>query len=176
MTHSDIIRLLGLGATIVVAVGAVLLLLRLSERRAPGGERALGYPPDRFPNQALTRGGPLAALAATQARLAALEERLPPRGDQRIWLHTFLGELRAIMDAAYHVAAIAAVYGQMAPLERLAAEVQQIEAEVAEHVARGLLARGGDTHDELLDARLATLRLCMRELAGLAEAQPRIAS
>jgi hypothetical protein len=168
MTHYDLVRLLGLGVVIVVAVGAVLLLLRLSERRAPGGERALGYPPDRFPNQALAHRGPLAALAVTQARLAALEERLPPRSDQRIWLRTFLVELREIMDTAYHVAAIAAVYGQMAQLERLAADVQLIEAEVAEHITRRLLARDGDAHDDLLAGRLATLRLCMRELAALA--------
>jgi hypothetical protein len=162
VTQADLIRVLGLGLVVLVAVGAVLLLLRLSDRR---GQALLGYPPDRFPAQALTRGGPLAALAATQARLAALEARLPPRGDQRIWLRTFLGELREIMDTAYHVAVIAEVYGQVAQLERLAAEVRAIEIEVAEHVTRRLLARDGDAHDELLDGRLATLRLCLRELA-----------
>jgi hypothetical protein len=175
VTHADFIRILGLGLVSGVAVGAVLLLLRLSERREQHGA-ALGYPPDLFPAQALTRSGPLAALAATQARLAALESRLPPRSDQRIWLRTFLAELREIMDTAYHVAAIAAVYGHMAQLERLAAEVRGIEAEVADHVTRRLLAREGDAHDELLDGRLATLRLCLRELANLADVHTPVAS
>jgi hypothetical protein len=173
MTHADIVRLIGLGVVLVVAVGAVLLLLRLSEQRASPGAFVLGYPPDRFPAQALARSGSLAALAATQARLAALEARLPAQSDQRIWLRTFLGELREIMDTAYQVAVIAEVYGQMAQLERLADEVRQIEAAVAEHVTRWLLARDGDGHsDALLDGRLATLRLCVRELAGLADAHP----
>jgi hypothetical protein len=169
VAHADLIRILGLGLVIAVAVGAVLLLLWLSERRDQHGAAALGYPPDLYPAQALTRSGPLAALAATQARLAALEARLPPRSDQRIWLRTFLNELHEIMDTAYHVAAIAEVYGQMAQLERLAAEVRRIEAEVANHVTRRLLARDGDAYDELLDGRLATLRLCLRELANLAD-------
>jgi hypothetical protein len=170
VTDMELARLLGLAIVIGVAVGAVLLLLRLSERCERRGEMVRGYPPDLFPAQALTRGGPLAALAATQARLAALEARLPPRSDQRIWLRTFLGELREIMDTAYHVAVIAEVYGQMVQLERLAAEVRGIEAEIADHVTRRLLARDGDAHDELLDGRLATLRLCLRELESLADA------
>jgi hypothetical protein len=165
--HPDLVRILGLGLVIAVAVGAVLLLLRLSDQRDRRGEAVQGYPPDLFPAQALTRSGPLAALAATQARLAALEARLPPHSDQRIWLRTFLGELRQIMDTAYHVAAIAEVYGQVAQLEALADEVSRIEAEVAEHVTRRLLARDADAHDELLDGRLATLRLCLRELADV---------
>jgi hypothetical protein len=169
VAHTDLIRILGLALVIVFALGAVLLLLRLSERRERRDTRLLGYPPDLFPAEALTRSGPLAALAATQARLAALEAQLPPRSDQGIWLRTFLGELRAIMDTAYHVATIAWVYGQMAQLERLAAEVQAIEAEVANHVTRRLLTHGSEAHDELLDGRLATLRLCVRELAGLAD-------
>jgi hypothetical protein len=169
VTHAEFIRILGLGLVIVVAVGAVLLLLRLSDRRERHGTAALGYPADLFPAQALTRLAPLAALAATQARLAGLEARLPPRSDQRIWLRTFLAELREIMDTAYHVAAIAEVYGHMAQLDQLAAEVRGIEAEIADHVTRRLLARDGDAHDELLAGRLATLRLCLRELASLAD-------
>jgi hypothetical protein len=165
VTHMELARLLGLVIVIVVAVGAVLLLLRLSDRQNRRGEMVLGYPPDLFRAQALARSGPLAALAATQTRLAALEAWLPPRSDQRIWLRTFLGELRQIMDTAYHVAAIAEVYGQIAQLERLADEVRGIEAEVADHVTRRLLARDADAHNELLDGRLATLRLCVRELA-----------
>jgi hypothetical protein len=165
--YSDLIRLVGLGVVAIVAVGAVLLLLRLSERGARGAA-VLGYPPDRYPAQELTRGGPLAELAAVQARLSALALRLPPHSDQRIWLQTFLDELREIMDTAYRASLIAQIYGQPAGLDRLVAEVRQIEAEAAANVTQQLLARAGDAHDELLDGRLAALRLCARELAGLA--------
>jgi len=89
-------RLLGLGVVIAVAVLGVLLLLRLSGR----GATPLGYPPDRFPAQKLTRGGTLAALVATQARLAALERRLPPRSDQRIWLRALLMGACVMLSAA----------------------------------------------------------------------------
>jgi hypothetical protein len=171
VTYSDLARLIGLGIVALVAVGAVLLLLRLSERRSAHGTPALGYPPDRYPAQELTRGGPLAELADVQARLSALAVRLPPQSDQRIWLQTFLDELREIMDTAYRAALIAQVYGQPAGLDRLVAEVRQIEAEAAANVTRQLLARAGDAQDELLDGRLAALRLCARELAGLAAAR-----
>jgi hypothetical protein len=157
-------RLLGLGVVIAVAVLGVLLLLRLSAR----GATPLGYPPDRFPAQELTRGGPLAALVVTQARLAVLERRLPPRSDQRIWLRALLNELREIMDTAYRVALISQVYGQPEQLERLVDEVREIEAGVAEHVTRRMLAHNGAAQDELLAGRMATLRLCVRELASLA--------
>ena len=72
MLPAQLDRLLGLGAVCLVALGAVLLLLRFSGRASPGrGRSLLGYPPDLFPAQYLTRGGTLAALAATQSRLAA---------------------------------------------------------------------------------------------------------
>jgi hypothetical protein len=170
IASDDIGRLIGLGLVALVAVGAVWLLLRLSERRGPRGAPALGYPPDGYPAQELIRSGPLAELAAVQARLSALALRLPPQSDQRIWLQTFLDELRQIMDTAYRAALIAQVYGQPAGLERLVAEVRQIEAEAAANITRRLLARESDAHDELLDGRLAALRLCAHELAGLAAA------
>jgi hypothetical protein len=75
------------------------------------------------------------------------------------------------MDTAYRVALIAQIYEQPPALERLAAEVRQIEAEVAEHVTRRLLAQDADIQNELLEGRLATLRLCTRELANLANVQ-----
>jgi hypothetical protein len=171
IASDDIGRLIGLGLVALVAVGAVWLLLRLSERRAPRGA-ALGYPPDSYPAQELARSGPLAELAAVQARLSELALRLPPQSDQRIWLQTFLDELRQIMDTAYRAALIAQVYGQPAGLDRLVAEVRQIEAEAAANITRRLLARESDAHDELLDGRLAALRLCARELAGLAAHAP----
>jgi hypothetical protein len=164
---SDFGRLVGLGIVALVAVGAIMLLLRLSERRGAQGAPVLGYPPDRYPAPELTRSGPLAELAAIQARLAALALRLPPQSDQRIWLQTFLGELREIMDTAYRAALIAQIYGQPAGLDRLVAEVRQLEAEAATNITQRLLAREGDAHDELLDGRLAALRLCARELASV---------
>ncbi len=169
MVPAQLDRLLGLGAVCLVALGAVLLLLRFSGRAAPGHSRLLlGYPPDLFPAQHLARGGALAALAATQSRLASIERQLPPQSDLSIWLCAFLYELRAIMDTAYRVTVITEIYGRPAQLDRLVAEMQQIEAEIAEHVARRLLARDGDAQAELLDGRLATLRMCVRELAGVA--------
>jgi hypothetical protein len=171
LSHTPIDRLIGLGAVCLVAVGAMLLLLRFSARGASRrGPQLLGYPPDLFPAQHLTRGGALAALAATQARLASIERQIQPQSDLSIWLRAFLHELREIMDTAYRVTVITEIYGRPAQIERLVAEVQQIEAEIAEHVARRLLARDGDAHDELLDGRLATLRLCVRELASASEA------
>ena len=163
-------RLVGLGAVGLVALGAVLLLLRFSGRAGLGhGRLLLGYPTELFPAQHLTRGGTLAALAATQSRLASIERQVPPHSDLSIWLCAFLNELRAIMDTAYRVSLITEIYGRPAQLDRLVAELQQIEAEIVEHVARRLLARDGDAQAELLDGRLATLRMCVRELAGGAE-------
>jgi hypothetical protein len=161
-------HLLGLGAVGLVALGAVLLLLRFSGRVGPQHRSLLlGYPPELFPAQQLTRGGALAALAATQSRLASIERQVPAQSDVSIWLCAFLKELRAIMDTAYHVAVITEIYDRPAQLDRLVAEVQQIEAEIVEKVARRLLARDADAQAELLDARLATLRMCVHELASL---------
>jgi hypothetical protein len=159
-------RLLGLGLVCLVALGAVALLLRFSGRSAPRRGPLLGYPPELFPAQHLARSGALAALVATQARLATIERQLPRESDLSVWLRTFLHELREIMDTAYRVTVITEMYGQPAQIERLVAEVCQIEAEIAAHVARRLLARDGDAQAELLDGRLATLRMCVRELAG----------
>jgi hypothetical protein len=164
---SQLDRLLGLGAVGLVALGAVWLLLRFSGRAAgQAGPLRVGYPPDSFPAQHLVRGGALAALAATQARLASIERQVPPQSDLSIWLRAFLYELREIMDTAYRVCVITEIYGRPAQLDRLVDEVRQIETEISEHVARRLLARDGDAQAELLDGRLATLRMCVRELAG----------
>lgn len=167
MEQSDIATLLRLGGAIVAAVGAVLLLLRLSERAVAYRSGIVeGYPPSLFPAQDLTGAGALAALAAAQARLLAAYEQAPPRSDLAIWLRAFLHELREIMDTAYRAAVIAQIYGRSVPLDRLVGEVQQIEAQLAAQVVARLLARDADAHDELLDGRLATLRLCVRELAS----------
>jgi hypothetical protein len=161
-------HLLGLGAVGLVALGAVMLLLRFSGRTEPArGRMLLGYPPELFPAQHLTRRGALAALALTQSRLASIEQQVPAQSDLSIWLRAFLKELRSIMDTAYRVTVITEVYGRQAQLDRLVAELQQIEVEIVEQVARRLLARDGDAQAELLDGRLATLRMCVHELAGI---------
>lgn len=167
MEHSDIATLLRLGGAISAAVGAVLLLLRLSERAVAYRSGIVeGYPPSLFPAQDLTGAGALAALAAAQARLLSAYEQAPPRSDLAIWLRAFLHELREIMDTAYRAAVIAQIYGRPIPLDRLVGEVQQIEAQLAAQLVERLLAREADAHDELLEGRLATLRLCVRELAS----------
>lgn len=51
-------------------------------------------------------------------------------------------------------------------LETLSAEVAAIERAVAAQIARRLLERDADADRELLDARLAALRLCARQLSG----------
>jgi hypothetical protein len=173
MERDPIMVLLQLGAVAVIAIGAVLLLLRLSARTtATHGSLVQGYPPSLFPRQDVVRNGPLAALAATQARLLALYGQAPQQSDLAIWLGPFLRELRQIMDTAYHAATIAHAYGQSAAIERLATEIQQIEAQIAEHAVQLLLARDGDAERELLDGRLAALRLCARELGRVAGALP----
>jgi hypothetical protein len=169
MVH-DIERLLGLAVVVVVAVGAVVLLLRLSDRASQRrGGLLLGYPPDLFPEQDITRSGPLLALAATQARLASIYRQLAPHSDEAIWLRAFLNELREMMDTAYRVSVVTRMYGQPPQLERLMQEVQEIEKQVADHVVQRLLTRESDAHSERLDSRMAALRMCVRELATLAE-------
>jgi hypothetical protein len=165
---NDIEGIVKLGIVMLMAVSAVLLLLRLSDRgRAQRNAWLVGYPPDIFPAQALTQSGPLAALAATQCRLVSLYRQMPAQSDLTIWLGAFLRELRAIMDTAYRVAVVTQVYGQTPHLERLVAEVEAIELQIADHVTRQLLAQTDDIGREPLEGHLATLRLCVRELAPL---------
>lgn len=106
----------------------------------------------------------LAGLAATQARLLAIYRGLPPESELAVWLFAFLRELRAVMDTAYRAAAVAQLYGQEPPLDALQAEVARIEADLAAQLARRVLDRDGDTQRELLEGRLAALRLCARQL------------
>lgn len=173
-----------------------LLLRIGGPARARPGELLAGYPADHFPDRAIVQLPALRELAATQARLLAVYAQLPPDGDLAIWLLTFLRELRAIMDTAYRAGAVARLYGhgsmsdaqcpmpsaergptpnpaQAAPgalagpaLETLSAEVAAIERAVAAQIARRLLERDADADRELLDARLAALRLCARQLSG----------
>ena len=170
MEQNALTALLQLGVVIVIAVGAVLLLLRFSGRAITYHSGIVqGYPPGLFPAQELTGAGALAALAETQARLLSIYEQVPAQSDLAVWLHAFLRELREIMDTAYRVAVITHVYGRPAQLDRLVEEVRQIEAQFAEHAVQRLLARDGDTQQVWLDGRMATLRMCVRELASLAE-------
>lgn len=168
MPDLPIARLLGLGLVLLVAISAVLLLLRQGSRAQPDASIALiGYPPERYPATHLTRTGALADLASTQARLAAITLQLSFQSELAIWMRSLLGELRQILDTAYRVAVITELYGQPPQIERLAAQVQQIESQVAAHVTERLLAQDADAQAELLEARLAALRMYARELAKL---------
>lgn len=169
MARDPMMVLVQLAVVAAIAGAAVALLLRLSARSHTRGGVVQGYPPSLFPNQELVRGGPLAALAAIQARLMAVYEQAPPQSDLTVWLRPFLIELRAIMDTAYRAAAISQPYGGHPYLDRLVAEVQEIESQAAEHAIRLLLARDGDVQQESLDGRLATLRMCARQLETIAQ-------
>lgn len=156
----------GLLLVAAVAIGAVLLLLRQGGGREAPEAMAVGYPPERFPDAALTRSPALAELAAVQRRLLDVYATLPPRSGAAVWTLAFLRELRAIMDSAYSAAVVARLYGDAGALEALSAEVARIEGEAAGQIARRLLERGADDGaDEMLTARLAALRLCARQLA-----------
>lgn len=167
MTRDPIMVLLQLGAVTLIAVGAVLVLLRLSSRaHARQGGVIRGYPAHLFPaRNIIVQCGALTALAATQERLLTLYAQAPAQSDMAIWLAAFLRELRQIMDTAYHVAVAAQGYGQPPQLDRLVAEVQAIEAQIAQHAVDLLLARDGDAAQESLNGRLMVLRLCAREIA-----------
>jgi hypothetical protein len=176
MIRDPLVVLMQLGAVTMIAIGAVLLLLRISARGAAARGIVRGYPPSLFPRQDVVRAGALAALAATQARLLSVYEQAPVQSDLGVWLGPFLRELREIMDTAYRVAAITQPYGSPPQLDRLVAEVQEVEAQIAGHAVQLLLARDGDAEQELLDGRLAALRMCASELGRVAEARPSLAA
>ena len=159
--------LMNLLAVAAIAVGAVVLLWHaiIDRRASTRTDVVLGYPPDRFPAHDIVSQEPLRALATTQARLLAIYDGMPQGSDSAKRLHTFLLELRAIMDTAYQVALITRAYGQSAQLSRLATEVQQIEAQLAQQVVHRLLSYEADTHEELLNSRLESLRVLVREIA-----------
>jgi len=167
-------RLLGLAIIVVVALAGVALLLRGGRGAGDHDPLLPGYPPARFPARHLTATDPLAALAATQARLLTMCRHMRTESDAAIWLRTFLHELREIMNTAYRVAVITEGYGRQAALDRLVAEVEQIERDIAEQISRRLLQRDEDAHAELLAGRLATLELCARELSLLADSGNRV--
>jgi hypothetical protein len=125
-----------------------------------------GYPPDRFANRELLTLAALVDLAAAQGRLLAMQRALPPQSDEAVWLATFLSELRPLMNTAYRVAAATRPYGTPAGLDALSAEVVRIESEVAAQIARRMLGWAADADHELLDGRLAALRLCASQLAA----------
>src|SRR3712207_5942387 len=148
MGYDQIERLAGLGVVTVVAGGVVWILLRLSGRDVRRRDTlVLGYPADLFPHHTVTQNPSLQGLAATQSRLFSVYRQLPAQSDLCIWLRLFLVELREIMDTAYRATLITGPYGEPARLKLLAAEVQQIEGEIAEHIARRLLARDADAQD-----------------------------
>lgn len=166
--QQDIATLLGLIAVAVIAVGAVILLLRVNGQAANKRNGfVLGYPPSRFPDRNLTSQGPLAALALTQTRLLSLYEQLPPQSSTAVWIHAFLTELRGTMDTAYRVAAITRAYGSTTKLDPLVAEVQQIETRLADQVVNQLMNRDDNAGGwEQLNGRLAVMRRYVNELGN----------
>ncbi|MEI7771966.1 MAG: hypothetical protein WCI67_18380, partial [Chloroflexales bacterium] len=106
MIPDTLVRLAALGVVAIVAIGAVLLLLRFGDRQAPPvGGIVEGYPPDHFANRELLSLSALADLAAAQGRLLAMQRALPPQSEEAVWLGTFISELRPLMNTAYRVAA-----------------------------------------------------------------------
>ncbi len=148
----------------------LLLIWRTSIRRTPThGDVVLGYLPDQFPAHDVINQEALRALATTQSRLLAIYDGLPQSSDSARRLHTFLFELRAILDVAYQVALITRAYGPSPQLTRIAAEVQQIEAQLTQHMIHRLLSYEADAQEELLNGRFASLRELVREITPNAE-------
>lgn len=164
MERDPILSLVGLVIVILVAVAVVVLMLRINTGRSQPRELTLGYPPDLFPKQDLTRSGPLKALAAVQARLLSVHAQLPRHSELAIWIWSFLRELRPIMDSAYKAASVAKLYSQQSPLDNLVREVEAIEKEIAERVVKRLLSSEADVDEDSLDAHLAVLRRYAREI------------
>lgn len=169
---SDSERVLGLVIVTGVAIAAVYLLLRASRHSRPAtrSDLALGYPAEHFPAYALTRTGPLAALARVQARLVAIYAQLPPESAIAVWLLAFLKELREVMNGAYRVVAINAAYGPPPELQHLVVEVEKSEQQITAYVTSHLLGGGGG--EGFLDEQVAILRLCAQELGNVAPATP----
>jgi hypothetical protein len=169
-------RVLEFVVIILVAAGAVWLLFRVTRRPPARDNLVLGYPPEHYPAHEATRLPALRKLAATQARLHAVYHRLPSSdptlqvGEVAIWLRVFLVELRRMMDAAYRVALIADVYRQADHLDRLAAEVAELESQIADDIAQVLLGHQGAVRNEALSRRLGALRECAGELGRMAGA------
>jgi hypothetical protein len=162
--------LINLGGIAAIALGAVALLWRVSGQERPQrGAIVQGYPPDLFPAHDVVQSSALSTLAATQSRLLSLYAETPVSSDSARLLHTFLHELRGIMDLAYRVALATRAYGPTPQLERLVSEVQEIEAQLVDHVIHRMLAYEADQQAALLTARLESLRQCVDELTPAAE-------
>lgn len=163
--------MLGLVVVSIVAVTSVIVLFRRSENIDEHQRwQIVGYPSQLVPAHELTRNGPLAALIVVQARLLSMYRQLPADSDVAIWLRMFLYELRTIMDTAYYAAQVTDAYERSPLFDWLVVEVQQIEADLAVRIAQRLLLPADDPEQELLAARLASLRMCVRELTGASNA------
>lgn len=167
MERDPLLTLAGLALVAAFAGACVWLLLRqgpAAGRRHP--PFVLGYPPEQFPRRALAALPPLAALAASQARLIEVYAQLPPRGEAAVWLGAYLAELRGIMDTAYRAAGIAALYDDTALLDRVAAAVAESERAIAHQAMQHVLRGESDFDEAALEGRLAVLRRFAHELAA----------
>ncbi|NTU79580.1 MAG: hypothetical protein HGA45_09280 [Chloroflexales bacterium] len=166
MERDPLLTLAGLALVAAFAGGIVWLMLRQGKALGRHDGLIAGYPPDRFPLRDLATLPALAALAGSQGRLLHVYAQLPARSEAAVWLRAYLSELRAIMDTAYKVAGIAALYGDTAALERVAAEVAESESYIAHEAMQHMLRGDAALDGAVLDDRLAVLRRFAHELAG----------
>jgi hypothetical protein len=175
MAERDTLTIIfGLLLSAFVAGGAVFAFLRYSQKSAIHAATGIvqGYPAQAYPLQQATSTVQLQALTAVQQRLLLIYDQAPARSDLTIWLKLFLVELRAIMDVAYRVAPLMQLYGKNQQLDQLVLEVQLIETQIAECSISSLLQQAPDQQLNMLESRLATLRLCTKQLGETVGTQP----
>lgn len=156
-------KLVALAISALVALSASWLLSRHDRRARPPRALLAGYPRSQFPH-AERIAGPLASLCESQSSLLQLYRGLPPDSLVRPGLLVFLGELRALMDGAYQLAALDATGPVQLSLEQLA---RGARAAVAELMARAQAQLGDTQGSELsteLEVRLEVLRALAHDL------------
>jgi hypothetical protein len=162
MDAGSLSKLLALAVSLAVALLALWLIARPERRRTP---RALlrGYPPGEFPHQGRL-SGPLAELCASQASLLALYASLPTTHPARPGLLVFLEELRALMDGAYELAALAGAASARARLERLGHDARDAIREMSETTERHVADAAAPRLDGELELRIDVMRALARDV------------
>jgi hypothetical protein len=162
MDAGSLSKLLALAVSLAVALLALWLITRPERRRTP---RALlsGYPPREFPHQGRL-AGPLAELSASQASLLALYASLPSNHPARPGLLVFLEELRALMDGAYELAALAGAATARARLERLVHDARGAIREMSDTTERHLADAAAPRLDGELELRIDVMRALARDV------------
>ncbi|MBA3946438.1 MAG: hypothetical protein H0X37_17975 [Herpetosiphonaceae bacterium] len=142
-------------ATLLALVVLLFLAAGLVARQQRLAPQVTGFPPERYPAQALAASAPLEALAALQTRLQELHQHLPPGSDDERWMGQFLRRLRMSMDRAYDRLADSDPRQQTILLQRLAPEVAALHGVINMHLGASL---GDQTDREALEAQLTALR------------------